>query len=121
MTQPKLAEKLEVATLAALRDEALSFLKIVDEAMKIMESDVLASYNLKSGLEGIDRLKSFQDALKDSILLHKTGRPLRAGQLKSRSRGNQSKNSLTFPNQSTSKPQKVAEKKRKYPKTGDAK
>ncbi len=85
MNHPKITETLERETLIALRDKALSFAKTVEEAVKIMESHPLASYNLKSGLSGIDRLVAFEDALNQSILLYKTGRPLEAGQLKSRS------------------------------------
>lgn len=116
MNNPKISEMLERETLIALRDKALSFAKTIDDAVKIMESHPLASYNLKSGLSGIDRLVAFEDALSQSILLYKTGRPLDAGQLKNRSSAKK-KNPPSTKKRKALKPPaglKAAEKRNKH-------
>jgi len=119
MAEPKTTEKLDTIALTALRDGALSFAKIADEALKIMKSHELACYNVKSGLAGIDRLKAFEDALSQAILLHRTGRPFETGQLKSRSTAK--KKSPSAKEKKTSPTLRIAERPKQKYKNDDSK
>jgi hypothetical protein len=120
MAKPKQADKLNIDALIALKDGAVSFIKVAEEALEIMKSDDLACYNLKSGLSGIDRLKSFKDALSQAILLHRTGRALGAGQFKKRTTAKKKTKGAATVEKKTSSTLRVAEKSRQKYKNEDS-
>lgn len=88
-TQPRRADHVSIEQLEAIvaqLEQIVAQLRTAAVAVKQTHSTGIASYNFPSGIAGLSRLKSFSDAIGDSLLKMQLGTPLQVGEYTSRYR-----------------------------------